>query len=62
MHHQSQKWFRGIFVVIPQHQKCCLVSITSTSKIVSSQDILFDKTFSSELAYTTYPNSESLAM
>ena len=53
MRHQSQKGFRGIFVVIPQHQKGYLVYATSTSKIISSYDVVFDENNFSDLAYTS---------
>ena len=33
--HQAQKWFRGIFVFIPYHQKGYLVYVPSTRKIIS---------------------------
>ena len=55
MCHQAQKWFRGIFVGIPEHQKGYLVYVTSTRKIISSYDVVFDKSFSSALAYTSLP-------
>ena len=45
MRHQAQKGFRGIFVVIPQHQKGCLVYIPSTRKIISSYDVVFGEIF-----------------
>ena len=45
MGHQAQKVFRGIFVLIPQNQKGCLVYVTSTSKIISSYDVVFDEIF-----------------
>ena len=53
MCHHPQKDFRGIFFGIPQHQKGYLVYINITQKIVSSHDSVFDKTFSSALAYTS---------
>ena len=43
MYHQSHKLFRGIFVVIPQHQKGCLIYVPSTWKIFSPHDVVFDK-------------------
>ena len=61
MHHQSQKGFRGIFDGIPQHQKGYFVYVPSTRKIFSSDDIVFDETCSSSLAYTARPYSEALA-
>ena len=54
MRHQTQNGFRGIVVVIPQHQKGHLVYITSTRKIISSYDIVFEN--------TSQPYSEATAM
>ena len=62
MRHQAQKGFRGIFVGIPEHQKGYLVYVPSTSKIISSYDVVFDDSFSSELAYMSRPYSEAMAM
>ena len=62
MCHQAQKRFRGIFVGIPEYQKGYLVYVPSTRKIISSYDVLFDKSFSSALAYTSRPYSEAMAM
>ena len=45
MRHQTQKGFRGIFVGIPEHQKVYLVYVTSTRKITSSYDVVFDESF-----------------
>ena len=42
--HQSQKGFYCILVGIPKHQKGYLIYVHSTQTIVSSHDILFDKT------------------
>ena len=53
MRHQTQKGFRGIFVGITQNQKGYLVYVTSTRKIISSYDVVFDEFFSSTLAYTS---------
>ena len=53
MRHQAKKVFRGIFVGIPQHQKGYLLYVPSTRKIISSYDVVFDKSISSVLAYTT---------
>ena len=53
MRHQAQKWFRGIFVGIPQHQKGYLVYVPSTRKVISSYDVVFDESFSSALSYTS---------
>ena len=55
MRHQAQKGFRGIFVGIPEHQKGHLVYVPSTRKLISSYDIVFDKSFSSALSYTSQP-------
>ena len=62
MRHQAQKGFHGIFVGITEHQKGYLVYVPSTSKIISSYDVLFDEMFSSALAYTSRPYSEAMAM
>ena len=43
-------------------KKGYLIYVTSTHKIVSSQNVVFDETFSSKLAYTLCPYSEALAM
>ena len=61
MRHNPQKVFQVIFVGIPLNQKGFLVYVPSTQKMVSSHDVVFDKMFSSELAYTSCPNSEALA-
>ena len=45
MRHQAQKDFRGIFVVILQHQKEYLVYVPSTRKIISPYDIFYIKVF-----------------
>ena len=57
MRHQAQKGFRGIFVRIPQHQKVYILYVPSTRKIISSYDVVFDESFSRELAYTSQTNS-----
>ena len=62
MHHQAQKGFRGIFVGIPQHQKGYLVYVPNTRKVISSYDVMFDKSFSSALSYTSRPYAEAMAM
>ena len=62
MRHQAQKGFRGIFVGIPQHQKGYLVYVTSTIKVISSYDVVFDESFSSALSYTSRPYAEAVAM
>ena len=53
MRHQAQKGFCGIFVGILEHQKGYLVYVPSTRKIISSYNIVFDKSFSCALAYTS---------
>ena len=58
--HQPQKCFQGISVGITQHQKGYLTYVPIPHKIVSSHDVVFDKTFSSTLAYTLPPYSEAL--
>ena len=62
MCHQAQKWFHDIFVGIPQHQKVYLVYIPSTRKVISSYDVVFDKSFSSAFSYTSRPYSEAMVM
>ena len=62
MRHQAQKGFRSIFVGIPQDQKGYLVYVRSTSKIISSYDVVFDESFSILLAYTSQPYSEAMVM
>ena len=62
MRHQAQKGFRGVFVWITEHQKGHLVYVPSTRKIISSYYVVFDKSFSSALAYTLRPYSEAMAM
>ena len=62
MRHQTQKGFRGISVGIPQHQKGYLVYVPSTRKVISSNDVLFDESFSSALSYTSRLYAEAIAM
>ena len=62
MRHQAQKGFCGIFVWIPEHQKGYLVYVSSSRKIISSYDVVFDERFSSALAYTSQPYSEAMTM
>ena len=50
---QAQKSFRGIFVCSPEHQKGYLVYVHITRKIISSYDVVFDKSLSSTLANTS---------
>ena len=62
MSHQAQKVFRGIFVGIPRHQKLYLVYVPSTRKVILSYDVVFDKSFSDALSYTSRPYSEAMAI
>ena len=62
MCYQAQKWFRGIFVGISEHQKEYLVYVSSTRKVISLYDVVFDEMFSSVLAYTSRPYSEVMEM
>ena len=62
MRHQAQKGFCSIFIGIRQHQKGYIVYIHSTRKIIYSYDVVFYESFSSELAYTSQPYSEAMAM
>ena len=60
MSHQAQTGLRGIFVGIPKHKKRYMVYVPSTRNIISSYDVVFDGRFSSVLAYTSHPYSESM--
>ena len=60
MRHQAQKWFHGIFVSISQHQKGYLMYIPSTRNLISSDDVVLDKRFSSALSYTSRPYLEAM--
>ena len=62
MRHQAQKGFCCIFVGIPENQKGYLVYVPITKKIIYSYDVVFDKSFSSALSYTSKPYSEAMAM
>ena len=62
MHHQARKGFCGISAVIPQHQKGYIVYVPSTSKIISSYDVVFDKSLSSALVYTSQNYPEAMAI
>ena len=54
MLHQSQRYFWGIFVGIPQHQRCDLIYSPRTKKRIL-HILLYLMNFSSELAYTSHP-------
>ena len=62
MRHQSQKWFRGIFVGIPEHQKVYLVYVPITRKVISSYDLVFDESSSGALSFTSRPYSEVMVI
>ena len=55
MRHQVQRGFRIIPVGIPQHQKGYFMYIPNTRKIISSNDVVFYESFSSQLAYMSKP-------
>ena len=48
MPHQSQKGFRGIFVVIQHHQKVYIVYVQSSRTIISSYDFFNESFYSVE--------------
>ena len=52
MRHQAQKFFRGIFVGIPQHQKGYLFYVPHRGKIIFLYYVVFDESFYSLLACT----------
>ena len=58
--HQAQKAFSRIFVEIPEYQKGYLVYVPIIRKIISSNDVVFDKIFSSVLAHTSQPYSQDM--
>ena len=62
MRHQAQKGFCVIFVGILHHQKVYLLYVPSSTKILSSYDVVFDAILSSALAYTLQPYSEAMVM
>ena len=62
MRHQAQKGFCAIFVGIPQHQKGYLVYVPSTRKVILSYNVVFDKSFSSAVSYTSRPYAEAMSM
>ena len=62
MCHQPQNYFCSIFVGISQHQKGYLVYVPGARKMISLYDAVFYESFSSTLAYTSQPYSESMAM
>ena len=62
MRHQAHKGFRGIFVGIPDHQKGYLLYVSSTRKLISSYNVVFDEILLSTLSYTSQPYSEAMVM
>ena len=62
MRYQVQKSFCGIFVGSPHHQKGYIVCVLHRRKIISSYDVVFDESLSSELAYKSQPYAEVMAM
>ena len=60
--HQAQTGFRVIFVGITDRQKLYLVYVPSTRKLILSYDVVFDKTISSALSYTSKLYLEAMAM
>ena len=62
MRHQAQKGFRSIFVGTLQHQKGYRVYVPSTRKVISLYDVVFGKSFSSALSYTSRTYSEAMVM
>ena len=47
---------------IPQHQKGYLVYVPITRKVISSYDVVFDKSFSSALSYSSRLYAEAMTM
>ena len=62
MRQQAHKWFHGIFVGIPDHQKGYLVYVPITRKVISSYNVVFEETFNSALSYMSRPYSEVMAV
>ena len=62
MRHQAQKGYRGIFVGMPENQEGYLCYVPSIRNTVTSYDALFDKTFSSALAYSEKPYHDAMSM
>ena len=62
MRHQAQKGLRSIVVGIPEHQKEYSVYVTSTRKVISSCNVVVDKSFSSAISYTSPPYSEAMVL
>ena len=60
--HQEQNGFCGIFVGITQNQKGHLVYVPHKHRIISSYDVVFDESFSTDLAYASQLYSESMAI
>ena len=47
---------------IPEHQKGHIVYVLSTRKVITSYNVVFDKSVSSSLAYTSLTYSEAMSM
>ena len=62
MRHNAKKGFCGIFVGIPQHQKCYLVYVPHILKIISLYDVVFCESFYSLLEYMSQTYVEAMAM
>ena len=62
MRHQVQKSFCRIFVGIPRNQKGYFVYVPHPRNIISSYDVVFDKTFPSVLAFTSQKSAEAMDM
>ena len=60
MRHQLKKGFWVSSLKFYNIKLGYLIYVPSTQKIEFSNDVLFDKTFSSALAYTSHPYSEAL--
>ena len=61
MRHQTKKWFRGIFIGIPQYKKGYLLYVPSTTKIIYSYYFVSDENKFIALAYTWQPYTEVIA-
>ena len=62
MRHQVQNGIFDISVGIIQHQKIYPVHVPHKQKIISSCVVVFDESFYIELAYTSLPYSDAMAM
>ena len=62
LRYQALKGFHSIFIGIKHHQKGYIVYVPISRKIIYSYNVVFDKSFSSALAYTSQPYSEAIVM